>query len=249
VALCVLREARLPPVAADDDTAVLDLLATQRDGAVAEATRLRCQLHQLLGQLDPEYASHLPKLHTQAGLRALEEYATADTRPIQRERAAAIRRLAQRLRLALAQASDLAKKIRALAAARFAPLARICGVDLLTAGVLAGILGPGQRFASDAQLAAYAGAAPLEAASAGRARHRLNRGGNRQLNAILYRIILTQTRRSPEARAYLARRRAEGRTRREAVRALKRYVARAIWRRWQECPAVREMEPIAALAA
>ena len=248
VALFVWREAGLPAVAADDEAAALDLLATQRDDAVAEGTRLRCRLHQLLTPLDPEYAAHLPKLHTQAGLRALEGYAAADSRPIQQPRAAAVRRLAQRLRLVLAQAKDLTTEIRALAAARFTPLTRICGVNLLTAGVLAGILGPGRRFASDAQLAAYAGAAPLEASSAGRVRHRLNRGGHRRLNAILYRIILTQTRRSPAAQAYLARRMGEGKTRREAVRALKRYVIRASWKRWQECPAGQEV-PTAALVA
>jgi len=137
----------------------------------------------------------------------------------------------------------------ALAAAYCAPLARICGVDLLTAGVLAGILGPGRRFATDAQLAAYAGAAPLEASSAERVRHRLNRGGHRRLNAILYRIILTQTRRSPAAKAYLTRRMGEGKTRREAVRALKRYVIRAIWKHWQECLAAQEGVPADALAA
>jgi transposase len=249
VALFVWREAGLPPVAADDEAAVLDLLATQRDDAVAESARLRCQLHQLLAQVEPEYAARLPKLHTQAGLRALDGYATADPHPLQQQRAAAIRRLAQRLRLALDQAKDLAKEIRALAAARFAPLARICGVDLLTAGVLAGILGPGQRFASDAQLAAYAGAAPLEASSGERVRHRLNRGGHRRLNAILYRIILTQTRRSPQAQAYLARRMGEGKTRREAVRALKRYVIRAIWKRWQECAATPQEVSAEAFAA
>jgi transposase len=248
VALFVWREAGLPAVAADDEAAALDLLATQRDDAVAEGTRLRCRLHQLLTLLDPEYATHLPKLHTQAGLRALEGYAAADPRPIQHQRAAAVRRLAQRLRLVLAQAKDLTKEIRALAAARFAPLTRICGISLLTAGVLAGILGPGRRFASDAQLAAYAGAAPLEASSAERVRHRLNRGGHRRLNAILYRIILTQTRRSPAAQAYLARRMGEGKTRREAVRALKRYVIRAVWKRWQECLAAQEEAPDALAA-
>jgi transposase len=249
VALFVWREAGLPAVAADDEAAALDLLATQREDAVAEGTRLRCRLHQLLTLLDPEYAAHLPKLHTQAGLRALEGYATADSRPIQHQRAAAVRRLAQRLRLVLAQAKDLTKEIRALAAAHFTPLTRIWGVSLLTAGVLAGILGPGRRFATDAQLAAYAGAAPLEASSAERVRHRLNRGGHRRLNAILYRIILTQTRRSPEAQAYLARRMSEGKTRREAVRALKRYIIRAIWKRWQECPAMPTEVPTDALAA
>jgi transposase len=96
----------------------------------------------------------------------------------------------------------------------------------LTAGALAGLLGPGRRFATDAQLAAYAGVAPLEASSAGRVRHRLNRGGNRRLNAILHRMAIAQARSSPAARAYLTRREAEGKTRREALRALKRFLVR-----------------------
>jgi len=141
----------------------------------------------------------------------------------------------------------LVGQIRALAVPRFAPLTTICGVALLSAAALAGILGPGRRFAADAQLDAYAGAAPLEASSAGRTRHRRNRGGNRQLNAILYRIAVTQARGSPQARAYLARRSAEGTTRREAVRALKRFLARAVWRTWEEChgtPAVQPPAPV-----
>jgi transposase len=84
-------------------------------------------------------------------------------------------------------------------------------------------------------VAAYAGTAPLETSSAGRVRHRLNRGGNRRLNAILYRIVLTQARHSSEARTYLNRRMSEGKTRKEAVRALKRFIIRAVWRLWQEC--------------
>ncbi|MGE3074453.1 MAG: transposase [Dehalococcoidia bacterium] len=92
------------------------------------------------------------------------------------------------------------------------------------------MLGPGRRFSSDAELASYAGAASLEASSAGKVRHRLNRGGNRRLNAILYRIVLIQSRMSPGARRYIERRRSEGKTRREAVRALKCYLVRAIWR-------------------
>jgi transposase len=102
-------------------------------------------------------------------------------------------------------------------------------------GALAGILGPAPRFANDAQLAAYAGVAPLEASSAGLVRHRLNRGGNRRLNAIIYRIALTQAQHSAEAKAYLDRRVSEGKTKREAIRALKRYIIRMIWRLWREC--------------
>jgi transposase len=236
VALVVWREVgSLPPVTADDETGTVDLLVTERAGIVAEATRLRNQLHQLLLQLDPDYRTHIPSLKSQKGLRALETYATTDARALPQQRAAAVRRLAQRLRLLVEQARDLAAQIRELAAPRFAPLATICGVDLLTAAALAGLLGPGRRFASDARLAAYAGVAPLEASSAERVRHRLNRGGNRQLNAILYRIALTQARCSPAAQAYLARRVSEGKTKREARRALERFIARAIWRQWQVC--------------
>ncbi len=249
VALLVWREAATRPVvAADDETAVLDLLVTEREGAVAETTRLRNQLHQFLVQLDPEYRERLPSLRTPAGVDAAASYATDDRSPLSQHRAGAVRRLAQRLQLALEQAKALASQIEALARDHCAPLTQICGISLLTAGALAGIPGPGRRFATDAQLAAYAGVAPLEASAAERVRHRLNRGGNRRLNAILYRIALTQARSSPQAQANLARRLREGKTRREAVRALKRYLVRAIWRRWQECLGVTQAR-LTALAA
>lgn len=246
VALVVWREAgTLPAVAADDETGILALLVRERDGVVAEATRLRNQAHQLLLQLDPDYRTRIPSLKTRQGLLALASYATDSAHPLQQQRAGMLRRLAQRLQLLVEQARELAAQICELAAP-FAPLATICGIDLLTAGALASLLGPGRRFASDAQLAAYAGVAPLEASSAERVRHRVNRGGNRQLNAILYRIAMTQARCSPAARAYLARRVSEGKTKREARRALERYLARAIWRRWQVCLAAEAPDSLAA---
>jgi transposase len=232
----VLREAPdLPRVQPDDETAVLDLLVTTREDALAEATRLRNRMHRLLAQIDPEYRARVPSRKTGSGLAAAEQVAGAGASALNQERAAAFRCLACRLRLALEQADALRDRIGQLARERFAPLTRLCGVDLLTAGALAGILGPGRRWRSDAQLAAYAGVAPLEASSADLVRHRLNRGGNRRLNAILFRIALTQARRSPQARAYLDRRVAEGKTGREALRALKRFLVRAVWRLWQEC--------------
>lgn len=226
----------LPLVIAEttDHSAVLDLLVTEREGALAEATRLRNQLHQLLLLLDPEYKQHLPALTTNAGLDALVSYTTTSERLLDQQRAATIQRLSKRLRLALEQATELEAQI-CTRATEYAPLAELCGVGLLTAGALAGILGPGQRFSHDGQLAALAGVAPLEASSAGRTRHRLNRGGNRRLNAILHRMAQTQARWSPQAQAYLERRQAEGKTRREAMRALKRYLIRAVWQRWKQC--------------
>src|SRR5262249_32225120 len=77
-ALHVRRAAApLPAVGAEDETAVLDLLTTERDAAVAEGTRLRNQLPPLLLQLDPKYRAHLPALATMAGLAAVEGYTTA----------------------------------------------------------------------------------------------------------------------------------------------------------------------------
>jgi len=185
VALVVWRDApTLTPLLLDEETAVLDLLITEREDAVAEATRLRNQLHQLLLQLDPDYAAHLPSLRSKAGLAALAASTTAEPGPVQQHRAGAVRRVAQRRGLAQRQAADLAARFQALVAPRFAPLTPICGICLPTAAALAGILGPGQRCTADAPLAAYAGVAPIEASSAGRVRHRLNRGGNRRFNAI-----------------------------------------------------------------
>src|ERR1035437_4151152 len=248
VALFLHREAlELPQVAAEDETAILDLLATERESAIGEATRLRNQIHALLLQLDPDYQLDMPEMKSRAGLTKLRAYSASDEKPLSQERAAAVRRLAERLELALTQADALGDRIRALAAVRFAPLTKLCGVNALTAGMLAGILGPGRRFASDAALSAYAGVSPREASSAGHVPHRLNRGGNRRLNAILYMIALSQARHSQQARAYLARRISEGKTRREAVRALKRFLVRSIWRLWMECyPAPKVLPELAA---
>jgi transposase len=237
VALFVRQEApHLPRVTLDDATAILDLLASQREVLVGETTRLRNQLHALLLQIDPQYKDHLPGLDTKAGISALETYAYLGTSPLQCERAAIVRQLAQRLRLAVDQATELTRQLRTRTqSAGFAPLTVIEGVGLLLAGTLAGILGPGCRFRNEAQVAAYAGVAPLEASSAGLVRHRLNRGGNRRLNSVLHMIALTQLRTWEPARTYVARRLAEGKTKREALRALKRFLARAVWNAWKQC--------------
>jgi transposase len=248
VALFVRQEAaNLPTVQAENQTAVLDLLTTEREAALAEVTRLRNQIHALLVQVDPEYRTRFRTLRSRAALGALERYAPPEKGIIDEQRAAGVRRLGRRLRLVLSQVDELTCEIEAYAAKDFAPLTRLCGVNLLTAGTLAGILG-GRRFSSDSELAAYAGVAPLEASSAGLIRHRLNRGGNRRLNSVLYFIALTQAHHLPDARAYLDRRVAEGKTRREARRALTRFIVRAAWRLWQECrpAAIEALKPEAA---
>jgi transposase len=244
VALFVRQEApNLPRVTGEDITAILDLLTSQRQAALAESTRIRNQIHALLLQIDPEYKEHLPSLDSPAGLTSLESYEATDERPLQQERASIVKHLAQRLRLAMDQADELKQRIEAHVDEEcFAPLRDIRGVGVIIAGTLIGMLGPGCRFTSDAELAAYAGAAPLEASSAGLVRHRLNRGGNRRLNSLLHMIALTQLRSWAPAQEYVKRRLGEGKTKREAMRALKRFLVRAIWKAWKKCLAERSAE-------
>jgi transposase len=122
--------------------------------------------------------------------------------------------------------------------AQIAPaLLELPGCGALTAAKLLAEVGPIDRFHSDAQLARHSGVAPLEASSGRVQRHRLDRGGNRQLNA-LYRIAITQARVHPAARAYLERKQAEAKSRREAIRCLKRQLARAVFNTLKTSPAL-----------
>ena len=224
----------LPAVLAADASAVLAELAADRDSAVAEATRLRNQLHQVLHQLAVVDPRSWPDLTAAAAVATLAAYQAPAGDALAGARAVRVRHLAARLELTLRQADAAAQAIAQLARPHLGPLDDLCGVAPLTAGMLAAELGS-RRFATDAQLASYAGVAPLEVSSGEHARHRLNRTGNRRLNALLHRITLVQSRCSPEARAYLARKQAEGKTKREAIRALKRYIARAVYRAWRHC--------------
>jgi hypothetical protein len=243
--------ATLPAVGAAAEPAGLALLTTERAAAGAAGTRRRSRRRALLLQLDPEHRAHLPALATKAGPAAREGHTAPRPRRLDQARAAAVRRLAQRLRPAADQAAALAQQIGAQVQTSCVARTRRRGVNLklLPAGARAGLLGPGPRFRTEAHPAADAGGAPLEASSAGRVRQRLNRGGHRRPNALLYRIALTQARSSPPAQAYLARRTAAGKRPREALRALKRHPARAVWRRWQEGLATREAPAAPAPAA
>ncbi len=101
------------------------------------------------------------------------------------------------------------------------------GVGTDTAGALLVAAGDNAgRLHSDAAFAAICGASPVEASSGKVTRHRLNRGGNREANSALWRIVLVRLKCDPRTQAYLARRVADGRTKREVMRCLKRYVAR-----------------------
>lgn len=121
------------------------------------------------------------------------------------------------------------------------------GVGAVTAAVILTVWSHPGRVRSQAALAQIAGTCPIPASSANTTRHRLNRGGDRQLNRAINTIVLTRMRMDPATRAYVARRTAEGRTKREITRCLKRYVTRQIHRTLTEASrpsAIFAMEPI-----
>jgi transposase len=100
---------------------------------------------------------------------------------------------------------------------------------VLVAGKLIGEIAGIHRFATDSKLARIAGSAPIPASSGSTIRYRLDRGGNRQINAALHRLALCKGLHDPATAAYLTRKQAEGKTHREAMRCLKRHLTRRVW--------------------
>jgi transposase len=104
------------------------------------------------------------------------------------------------------------------------------GCGPVTAAIIIGHTAGAKRFATDACFARHAGTAPIPASSGNTQRHRLHRGGDRQLNRAIHIIALSRARTDPATRAYLERKHTEGKSKREAIRCLKRHLARRIWR-------------------
>ena len=130
------------------------------------------------------------------------------------------------------------RELQARTSALAPRLLQLPGCGPLSAAKLLCEIGPIDRFHSDAQLARHAGVAPLDASSGKHQRHRLDRGGNRQLNCALHRIAVTQGRVHPPARAYLERKQSEGKSRREAIRCLKRLLVRVVFQTLKASPAL-----------
>ena len=124
------------------------------------------------------------------------------------------------------QADALARELLVLIKAHRPQLLAEIGCGALTAALLIGRTAGAERFRSDASFARQAGTAPIPCSSGQRDRHRLDRGGDRQLNHALHIIAITRARHDPATKAYLARKEAEGKTKKGALRCLKRHLAR-----------------------
>jgi transposase len=234
VARAAVRERDLPVAKMAGPEREIALLVDLRDDLVGEAKRHSSRLRWLLDDLDPALepparAFRDPRVLQRLGrrLRAMEQ--TTQVR--------VCRQLVARIAELYRAAKRLERELAPLVRARARVLLDIPGCGILTAAKLIAEIGDVDRFTSDAQLARYGGVAPLDASSGRQRRHRLNRGGNRQLNFALHVIAITQARMHDPARRYLARRIAEGKTTNEALRAFKRHLARRIYRVLKSLPA------------
>lgn len=228
VARAALREGpeTLPAAHLEERALEVKLLLDHREDLVRSRSedqqRLRWHLHDLW-----------PELEIPAGcldrIVWLDRVARRLARAEQSTRVRIARELVRAIRERTRRAVELEREITALLRTQAPQLMQLPGCGALTAAKLLAETAGVQRFATDAKLARLAGAAPVPASSGNRQRHRLDRRGNRQLNCALHRMAVTQGRVHPPARAFLARKQAEGKSRREALRALKRHLARAVW--------------------
>jgi transposase len=149
--------------------------------------------------------------------------------------AACRRQLARELLIDLrrvdARLADNKAQLQDALAATGSTLAQIHGLGVVVAAKLLGHVGDIGRFPSQDHFASYTATAPLDASSGNHQRHRLNTGGNRQLNAALHTIAVCQARDPGPGRRYYLRKLSEGKTPAEARRALKRRLANVIYRR------------------
>ena len=229
VARAALREGpeTLPAAHLDEEALELKLLLGHREDLVrarsADQQRLRWHLHDLW-----------PELELPAGcldrLSWLERLARKLSRAEQGARVRVARELVSEIRRRTRRAMELETEIASLVEEKAPELLELKGCGVLTAAKLVAETAGAKRLGSDAKFARLAGVAPIPASSGKRHRHRLDRGGNRQLNCALHRIAVCQGRTHPPAREFLARKQAEGKSRREALRCLKRHLARRVWK-------------------
>ena len=229
VARAALREGIENLPAAHLDGAALDirLLVDHREDLIAargqDQQRLRWHLHDMWPELEiPAGALDTNKWLGKAARRLARAQQTARVR-IARE-------LVRQITARTARIRELESELTALVESYAPQLLAERGCGPLTAAKLIGEIAGADRFATDSKLARTGGAAPIPASSGNTQRHRLDRGGNRQLNCALHRLAVNKGNWDPDAAAYLARKETEGKSRKEALRCLKRHLARRVWK-------------------
>jgi transposase len=227
-AIAGLRHCGLRAVRVEDHTAVMRILIDRYDDLVALCTQAACRLHVALREL---IAGGAPR-------RLGADRAAKLLRSVRPQDAGV-----ERKRLALELVADVRRLDRDIATAKRrvgdavtasgTSLLELHGVGPVVAGFILGHVGDPARFATPERFASYNGTAPIEASSGPRTRHRLNPRGNRKLNHALHLAAVTQVRHDTPGRTYYQRKIAEGKSKKEALRALKRRISDAVWRQLQ----------------
>ena len=241
VARAALREPNLPTARLDGVERELRLLVDYRDVLISDRTGHQSRLRWFLVELGiPEPPAR--KLTMQVVLAGVDLQLVGRTEPCARVARDLVARISEMTRAI----DDLARQIGELTETLAPSLLDLFGCGSLTAAKIVGI----GRFRSRAAFAAHNGTAPIPVWSGNLVRHRLSRGGNRQLNAALHRIAITQLRCPSLGQAYVAKRLAAGDTKTEAIRALRRRLSDEVFRRLQADEAARAAtECVARVAA
>lgn len=226
VARAAAREPGLPIARLDGPSRELRLLVDHREDLVRERTshinRLRWHLHELDPTWDP-VARSLTRFKNLDGVAARLDVLGGMVARIARDLISRIRDLTV---AANALEREIVDRVRSLTPV----LLELIGVGGLTAAKIVAEVADVRRFRSKDAFARHNGTAPLPVWSGNNVRHRLSRNGNRQLNAAIHRVAITQIRGHAGAKAYLARRMANGNTKTEALRALKRKLSDVVYR-------------------
>ncbi len=226
VAVAALRSAGVREVRADDHTAVLKIWSKRYRDLGRTRTQVVCRLHAVLCDLVPGGVSR--PIYAAPAARILQQITPPDAVAAARYELAAA--FLEDLRRVDAQIRETRKKLATAVPATGTSLTGLFGVGPVIAAAVLGDVRHVSRFPSRDHFAAYDGTAPIEVSSGPRKIYRLSRRGNRRLNHAIHMAAVTQVRhRHSQGRAYYDKKLAEGKTPREALRALKRQVSNAIF--------------------
>jgi transposase len=227
----VTGRARALPKTGDGPVEMLRMFKLAKASATKSRSQAINQLKAVLVSADPQLRDELRGLTT---IRLVKYCAQLRPAPPTDAAAAAtytLRLLARRIDQLTQEITDLETQITAILTDHNPQLLSTYGVGPDTAAALLIAAGDNpERLRTEASFAALCGASPIEASSGKKQRHRLNRGGDRQANCALHTIALSRLRWDQRTRDYVERRTTAGKTRREAIRCLKRYIAREIYK-------------------
>ncbi|HEY1278313.1 MAG TPA: IS110 family transposase [Acidimicrobiales bacterium] len=231
-------KAKSVPKSRDGLVEAIRSLEVVHHGAIKDRTRAINQFKATLVSAPEAVRDGLRGLSLGDQLARAQRWPDGHGEPVEREVRWALKELARRIGFLDEQTARLETRIGELAAAVSPALMGLCGVGPHVAAQLLAAAGDNpDRMRSEAALAKLCGACPIPASSGKTTRHRLNRGGDRRANNALFTMVLVRMRHDPATRAYVARRRAEGKTGKEIMRCLKRFVAREVFQALTNPPA------------